>query len=317
MIDYSPLLPRILSNYALDIVHHEHLRTSENTVVKLLAENGQTYALRIRKIAGPGHRQTVSELVVLRDFREHSHADLPAPVATREGQLFCSLSIGGDDYMCVVFSWVAGVHVGARDIALPHMVSMARAVSRLHRFSAAYHPPEGFVRPVYDLEWFFGGKSWSANPAFVERLPPPAAGYLRAANDAVLDRLRHYPRTPASFGLIHYDLHVGNFLFHGTGANMIDFDECGFGYYLFDLAHILFEFIDHPRFSEFREAALGQYAEGRPGGRVPADDLGLFLALQGIAYANWLHRLFRRDGREDALEYWVPTLVRRIQAVWE
>ncbi len=121
------------------------------------------------------------------------------------------------------------------------------------------------------------------------------------------------PRTAESFGLIHYDLHPGNFLFDGSQARMLDFDECGHGFYLFDLAHLLFEFMEHPRAPDFRRAALESYAQSRDIPPVPGTDLTLFLALQGIAYVNWLHRVFRRDGHADGAEYWLPMLVRRIR----
>ncbi|MFH0880947.1 MAG: phosphotransferase [Lentisphaerota bacterium] len=312
MLNYSQYLPQILENYPVVVVQHEHLRTSENVVVKLLSETGQPYALRIRKIMGSYHEQILSELICLRDLREYSGADIPAPIATRSGQLFCVINVEGGAYMCVLFSWVAGVHVSAREITLSQMGAMARAVSLLHNFSSGYRPPAGFVRPVYDEQWFFGSSSWSTSGDFVSRLHPGEAAYLRTVNDAVRERLRAYPRNEASFGLIHYDLHVGNFLFHEDRANMIDFDECGFGYYLFDVAHILFEFIDDSRYNAFRKVVTEQYAAARSVEPVPDGSLDLFLALQGIAYMNWLYRIFWRDGNEGALPYWVPKIVQRI-----
>ena len=311
MTNYSQFLPQILSNYPLTIVHHEHLRTSENVVIKLVSDSGRSYALRIRKILGSYQEQISSELVVLRDFSERTQADIPAPLPTRNGRLFCTVTAGGDAYMCIVFSWVAGVHLGAGEITPRHMAFMAQAVSLLHNFSSAYHPPSSLVRPVYDEEWFFGAPSWTTSADFVGRLDPDHAAYLRAADDTIRARLREHPRNAASFGLIHYDLHAGNFLFHENGANMIDFDECGFGYYLFDLAHILFEFIDDPRFGAFKDVVAEHYA----GARYSDRDLALFLALQGIAYANWLYRIFRRDGNTDAQKYWVPKIVERLKKV--
>ncbi len=249
----APLLPAILSDYALSIVHHEHLRTSENVVVKLLSDRGQSYALRIRKVMGSYQEHLLSELTVLRDFSAQAQALVPAPLATRSGQPFCRVTNEGEEYLCILFSWVPGVHVDAGHLTESHMVSMAQAVAHLHHFSSTYHPPEGFVRPVYDADWFFGKQSWSTSEAFAARLQPDEAAGLRTLNETVRTRLQQYPRNMDSFGLIHYDLHVGNFLFQENSANMIDFDECGFGYYLFDVAHLLFEFIEDPRFGAFKE----------------------------------------------------------------
>lgn len=41
------------------------------------------------------------------------------------------------------------------------------------------------------------------------------------------------------WGVIHADLHDGNYLFHDNELRPIDFARCGFGYYLYDIASAL------------------------------------------------------------------------------
>ncbi len=305
------LLPRILAHYAIPVVQHEHLRTSENVVMRLQAGDGTSYALRIRRVVGAYREQIESELIFLRDLRLGTCADIPAPVATRTGELFCLLPDGSDVYMCVLFTWVPGVHLGGADVTPVQMGQMARAVAHMHIFSRTYSPPPGFRRPTYDAGWFLGDTSWRANADFVKLLDPGAVACLHRASDEVGAFLQAYPKNAETFGLIHYDLHVGNFLFHHGVANMIDFDECGWGYYLFDLAHILFEFVEHPDFAALQRTAMQEY--GAVAGSIREADLTPFLALQAVAYANWMYRLFWRDGRTDALGYWIPRIVQRIQ----
>ena len=48
-------------------------------------------------------------------------------------------------------------------------------------------------------------------------------------------------RTPGTFGLIHADLHLDNTLFADGEARLIDFDDCGFGYRIYDVAVALWE----------------------------------------------------------------------------
>lgn len=315
MTDYLKFLPRILENYPVAIIEQEHLRTSENVVIKLLSDRGESYALRIRKIIGAYRDQIASELMFLRDLREQSNAEVPTPIATRDGRLFCVINIDDADYMCILFSWVAGLHVSAGKITESQMGAMADAVAQFHKFSSTYRPPPGFVRPVYDEQWYFGPHSWRTSAEFLSRLDPEHAAYLLKANDRVRERLRGYSQNADLFGLIHYDLHAGNFLFHENRANIIDFDECGFGYYLFDLAHILFEFIDDPRYVVFGEIAVKQYTQARPGPRISEADLNTFLALQCVAYVNWMYRLFWRDNNAGAMNYWIPIVVRRLRAL--
>ena len=312
-MNYASLLPHFLDRYAIRVVQHEHLRTSENVVVRLLANDGTPYALRIRRMVGAYREQIESELIFLRDLRRGVGLDIPAPVATRTGELYSLLPDGADVYMGVLFTWVPGVHVGGADITPVQMGQMARAVAQLHMFSRTYMPPPGFLRPTYDSTWFLGATSWRASADFVKLLDPEAAACLHRASDTVGAFLQTFPQNAETFGLIHYDLHAGNFLFTKDAANLIDFDECGWGYYLFDLAHILFEFVDHPDFESFQRIAVEQYRAQAGPGSLRDDAMVPFLALQAVAYANWMYRLFWRDGRTDALGYWIPRIVQRIQ----
>lgn len=45
---------------------------------------------------------------------------------------------------------------------------------------------------------------------------------------------------------------------------MIDFDDCGWGYFLCDLAALLGNLADSPRFTDLRRAVLDTYRSIRP-----------------------------------------------------
>jgi Ser/Thr protein kinase RdoA (MazF antagonist) len=83
------------------------------------------------------------------------------------------------------------------------------------------------------------------------------------------------------YGLIHADLGVdANVLFHTGKARPIDFDDSGYGYWIFDLAVILTS--DMEVFKditpEMRAALLEGYAETQPGIDVDPKYLDLFIA---------------------------------------
>ena len=314
MSDYTSVLPALLSCYPFRIVRHEHLRTSENAVLKLISDTGTLYALRIRKMTEAYREQLASELVILHAFSQSTGAVIPVPLPTCQGELFCTTERDGVPYVGTVFSWVPGVSMAPAEIRESHMIAMGRATARFHQFSSTYAPPPGFVRPVYGDEWFFGQNAWSGSPTFIRQLEPRDAQRLFDARDSIRAGLQKIPENASSFGLIHYDLHVGNFLFQDGQANMIDFDECGFGFYLFDVAHILFEFIGQPGFDTFRAAAISACTNATDDNGMN-DQLNLFLALQSMAYVNWLNRIFLRDGNKDAAKYWIPLILQRLDTV--
>ena len=61
------------------------------------------------------------------------------------------------------------------------------------------------------------------------------------------DRLAAYGRGAERWGLIHADLRLANLLARpGSPTAVIDFDDCGFGWYLYDFGAAVSFIEDHP-----------------------------------------------------------------------
>ena len=308
----AELLPAIFAQYPFPVSGCAHLRSSENRVWRVEAPGGLCYALRLRRWGAASLAPLQSELQYLCAVRAGTGLPVPLPVPNRAGGLFCTVGSGPDQVVAVLFTWVPGAHVDASRLSREQVGQMASATGALHRFAQGYRPPADFQRPVYDHGWYFGPAAWSASPAFVARLEPGVRARLLDFSERVAGRLRDLPRDGDTFGLIHYDLHAGNFLFSSEAAHPLDFDELGFGYYRFDLAHLLFAFMGRPEFHDLRETAWSAYRQaGGPAARG-GDDLDVFLSLQGVAYLNWLNRLLVRDGNTAAMAEWLPVLLPRL-----
>ena len=85
-------------------------------------------------------------------------------------------------------------------------------------------------------------------------------------------------------GLIHADLHLGNALFHRGGVRLIDFDDCGTGARLYELAVALWELRDRRDYAAFREALLSGYRTWRD---IYVSHLDDFIALRQVAFDLW------------------------------
>lgn len=144
------------------------------------------------------------------------------------------------------------------------------------------------------------GRFWE-----LEALSPTQRTLFEKLRARVGQELDAYGKTPDRFGLIHADLVPENILVEADRLRIIDFDDAGFGWHLFEIATSLY-FIRRESFYEIaREALIAGYRRHRP---LPDEHLRLlplFLAARGTTYLGWVHT---RKGEATAQEL-TPQLI--------
>jgi Ser/Thr protein kinase RdoA (MazF antagonist) len=101
-------------------------------------------------------------------------------------------------------------------------------------------------------------------------------------------RLAEYGTSPDRFGLIHADLRAANLLVDGDRLHVIDFDDCGFSWFLYDFAAAV-SFVEHdPRLPEWQAAWLRGYRTVEP--LDPADEqmLATFVMMRRLMLVAWM-----------------------------
>jgi Ser/Thr protein kinase RdoA (MazF antagonist) len=127
-------------------------------------------------------------------------------------------------------------------------------------------------------------------------LSDPESALLRQARSQALADLATFAAEAGDFGLIHADVLRENLLRDGPGLWLIDFDDSGFGFRLYDLGTALSQSLEEPQLARLAEALLTGYARTRP---LPADAarrLTLFAMLRTLASCGWIAS---RAGRGD------------------
>lgn len=101
----------------------------------------------------------------------------------------------------------------------------------------AWRRPEWFERIVWDEDRIVGSKSDFGDWRDTPEVTPELKEILEAAEAKMLRKMAEYGKTADNFGLVHTDLRSSNLLIGEDGAvKVIDFDDCGEGWFLFDMA---------------------------------------------------------------------------------
>jgi Ser/Thr protein kinase RdoA (MazF antagonist) len=176
-----------------------------------------------------------SELKWLAALRRDTSIVVQEPMQNLEGKLVTQVLLDTQDaYNCSLLRWIDGcVSNAERTPQQAH--NLGALIAQLHCHSREWKLPQNFVRPVFDENRFRTALS-AFYPAVTMGLIE-SAHYQMLTNCAenIIAAMKTLGTTPDVWGLIHADLHDGNYLFNNEEIRPIDFSRCGFGHYLYDI----------------------------------------------------------------------------------
>ena len=187
-----------------------------------------------------------------------------------------------------IFSWLPG-EVLERDKTPQHYANVGTMLAELHEFSAKWNPPEGFVRPRCNSEGVFGhcGSSREQVMRGWENIDGPLRSDLEDAKRALEQAEKAIGKDCGRYGLIHGDPSFGNVLFDGEIPYLIDFDDFGYGHYVFDLAVVLAGAWGKSGFEENSAALFERYGQIRDLSQPEMRTLPTAMAARAASVIFW------------------------------
>ena len=311
-----------LSQYRLSVLQHEH-----NTTYRVRTSDGRSYVLRIHRPEQHTIEAIHSELLWLAALQQDTALKIPQPILTKDGAFFTIASADGvpEPRACALFRWLPGRFL-YRQLKPSHLERVGMFTARLHEHAAKWRFPPNFVRGRIDVltaearrdsllnPHNMSSAALAGNPAeedtnrclrLVGELfrPEDVASVTQAIQQIrlMLDSLGY---SSENFGLIHADLHQENYFFDHGQVSAIDFDDCGFGHYLYDLSVTLIEIYNLPGYAAFRTALLAGYRSVRP---LPAEHeafLNTFFVLRCLQLLVWVLESREHPAFRDRWERW-------------
>jgi Ser/Thr protein kinase RdoA (MazF antagonist) len=275
----------------------------ENAVFKVEVDGG-VFALRLHRQGYRRLEELESELAFMVAMEEAGIA-VPRPILSNEGKFIETVG----NTQVSMLSWLAGEPLGSSGMPLEiadrtgTFWRFGQLVAKLHEAADRWDPPINFARQPWDCEGLLGeapqwGRFWD-NPHLTKaeaRILSAARGKLRANLSA---------RT-FDLGAIHADLVSENVLLDGDRLQIIDFDDCGFGYRLQDAATALVKHQSEPDFAALRSAFCDGYMRLRP---MDVSGIDLFLLIRHLSYVGWIvPRLSGEDGMRRCRKFIVDAV---------
>ena len=287
-----------LAAYRVEPARLVPLAHLENTTFRVETAGGDRYVLRIHRATGnPIHpprsaAEVQSEAIWLTALRREAGLAVPEPVPTADGAPLIVVAAEGvpEPRVCVLFRWGDGRFLDA-GLTPSHLERVGTFIARLHDHPRGFDPPAGFVRgQVGDVS---GAVAAWVTREVGEHRGPGAVATVEAVMGAVRRAQDELGTGPEAYGLIHADLHQENYLFDRGQVRAIDFDDCGWGHFVYDLTVTLSELRWRPTYEALRAALLRGYRAVRP---LPVEHERLIEVFHGLRVLHLtLWFLERRD----------------------
>ena len=280
------------------------LSLSENATYRIDdPQDGRTAVLRVHRTGYHPPGAVASELAWLQALRRDEGLLTPAVFAAPDGREVVDVTIGPLTRQTVLFEWLDGTEPPEEDLA-DKFELLGEICARMHRHSRSWARPASFVRFSWDFDSCVGETGRWGRWQDGIGVGPEELATLERASALMRDRLRRFGTGPERFGLIHADVRLANLLVSGPDIQVIDFDDCGFGWFLFDLGTALSFFEHDPRVPALCDAWQRGYRRILP---LPAEDaaeIPTFVLLRRLQLVAWVgsHR-FADAARDLGAEF--------------
>ena len=265
--------------------------------------DGRRAVLRVHRTGYHQPGAIESELAWLQALRRDEGLRTPAVYRAPDGRQVVDIPIGELTRQAVLFELLPGAEPEPGRLVTQFEL-LGEITARMHRHSRSWARPAGFVRFTWDYDSCVGPDGRWGRWQDGIGVGSQELELLGRAADAMLARLRRFGQDPERFGLIHADMRLANLLVHGPEIQVIDFDDCGFGWFMFDIGASL-SFIEHdPQVPELCDAWVGGYRRILP---LPAEEVAAiptFCLLRRLQLVAWVgsHR-FADTARELGAEF--------------
>jgi len=314
--NYTSAAWKALDSFPVNADNVKLVALSENVTFRVLSRDSDAdYALRLHRPGYNSIEELNSERLWAAALKE-AGLSVQDSLVTHQGHHFELVDIPGtgEQRYAGMTTWLEGTPLSSYLETQSDAGERRRTFHRIgeiaatiHNQSTRWHEPQGFTRRRLDLDGLLGvAPIWGRFWEHAELTAADSALLLRARERARA-ALDAYGQRPDNFSLIHADLHPENIVHNGDDLALIDFDDSGYGWHIYEMASGLIEDRLSPGFEPLRAALLDGYRDHRPLAERDIAMLDTFLLIRGMAIIGWFHQRPEHTGSDyfEKVKNWV------------
>jgi len=288
LANQSLALWKLPSNASVSLIN-----VSENTTFLVKADDFKSI-LRIHRQGYHTEHEIQCELDWLSALNNDAPISTPRFFTGRDGKAIQSAKIDGIDgqHFLVMFEFAEGNHpnetTDETQDPLKLYEQLGNIAARCHNHAILWQKPENFQRLTWDTNAVFGEKAHWGNWRDAPNVTPEITQILECVETKITERLNAFGKNQDRFGLIHSDMRFANLLVNDETTHLIDFDDCGFSWFLYDFAGTVSFIENHPDIPKFKTAWLRGYRQVRDLSAEDEAEIDTFIMLRRMALLAWI-----------------------------
>lgn len=286
----------VLRQWDVESANLELIKHRENAVFKVEAGDVKA-ALRLHRQGYHSDAELYSELQWMQAL-DDAGIRVPQAIPTTSGVLFTHQAVEGldGDIQVDLWQWIDGVQLGSVEEGIADAAEventygiLGEVAAKVHNQAANWTLPGGFTRHAWDADGLAGempfwGRFWEIAAA-----TDAQQNLLKRTRERVFRDLSALPKTADNYSMIHADFAAENIMVDDAGVRLIDFDDAGFGWHLFELVTALIFIRGEDYFGRAERALIEGYRKHRTLTEQDLALLPLFYLARSTTYVGWVH----------------------------
>ena len=263
---------------------YELIAFRENVTYKTFNYDGLQLVLRFHRKNYSSREEINSELIWLNALNEEK-INVPKPVKSVNRKFIEKVN---DQYVSAL-TWLKGKPLtklnSDEKFLLNNKVffNLGKELAKIHLFSDWWNKKQALKRRKWDIEGLLGDnpiwdKFW-CNPELKDSQKNRIILMRKQCHGILKNNL-----TFLDYGLIHADAVRDNVLYNNNMVSLIDFDDSGYGFRLFDLATTLLYYLEDKNFLIIKNQLVKGYLSIRS---LNLELLDIFILIRSFTYVGW------------------------------
>ena len=266
------------------------INVSENFTYLVEGAGGFRAVLRVHRENYHSLRAIECELAWADDLRKEGRIRTPKYILGKDGNAVQTGQVAGlqKPRFMVLFEYFEGNSPAQTGDMRKGFEDLGRLAAHCHSHVQTWPKPQPFERLTWDAEAVFGSQATWGDWRDAPEVTQAVKEVLERVERVICERLEAFGHGPERYDLIHADMRLANLLVDQKRTNLIDFDDCGWGWFMYDFAAAISFMEDDPRVPHLKSSWLSGYRSVRPLSEADEAEIPTFVMLRRMALLAWI-----------------------------